>query len=157
MPLTDPTFVGQVASVTGAVVRVRLRYPYARVGRDDLDPLRDPDADGYVVETKTLHDKENATAKVRMRRIARRRRPPTALDVPSNAKKRADSGTNVPNRPGRGPTKKEPAKPGRRLPRKWKRARRPCAPSETCCNTIAKKTKKNTDAMTTRMRQRRSD
>ena len=25
MPLTDPTFVGQVASVTGAVVRVRLR------------------------------------------------------------------------------------------------------------------------------------
>ncbi len=25
MPLTDPTYVGQVASVTGSVVRVRLR------------------------------------------------------------------------------------------------------------------------------------
>src|SRR5471030_221975 len=25
MPLTDPTYIGQVASVTGAVIRVRLR------------------------------------------------------------------------------------------------------------------------------------
>ena len=29
MPLTDPTFVGQVASVSGAIVRVRLREDMA--------------------------------------------------------------------------------------------------------------------------------